>query len=778
MIRGRSLRGRVEEAGSHDRSPGGRGPARSSGPVAALALLTGSRARPPARGFRALRRLLGLRAPVPVAVALALVAFSSGAVLAAPPADDECLMCHGDRAAGRAWVDTTAVHASVHAKVSCASCHSSARGVPHEIPLPRVRCESCHGAVTAVLARSVHGAASARREIRCTDCHGTHAVRRAVSTAPETCGACHRQVSDEYRESVHGMALAHGDRDASTCTDCHGSIHAARPHAEPASPVSRQRLAGTCARCHADRELMLRRKIAIPEAYQLFRRSVHGRSARPDAATCNDCHESHRLRRASDPGSSIYRANIPATCGRCHGVESRQYAIGVHGTALARGVTAAPVCTDCHGEHVIRGPGDPESPVATARVSETCARCHEAQGIRETYGLPAGRLASYRDSYHGLAARGGSPAVANCASCHGEHDILPSSDPRSTIHASNLPRTCGRCHPGAGERFAMGPVHVAMTTPDQPVLYWTRIAYLWLIALVIGGMLLHNGLDFFAKVRRHWLEELGRLAPRRAAVTRWIERMTPAERLQHGMLALSFFVLVYTGFALKFPETWAFAWLARLEHGYRWRSWIHRGAAIVMVGVALVHLAYLATRRGREMLAAMRPRARDVSEAAGNVLFLLGRKPDPPRFDRFGYIEKAEYWALVWGTLIMTATGLVLWFENQSLRWLSKWVLDLATVVHYYEAWLAFLAIVIWHLYQNMVNPDVYPMNWTWITGRISEERLRHEHPEEWARIAAAAEAAPAEAARDEGAGAGSGATPDDGAPPEGGDTPEERNPR
>jgi len=85
---------------------------------------------------------------------------------------------------------------------------------------------------------------------------------------------------------------------------------------------------------------------------------------------------------------------------------------------------------------------------------------------------------------------------------------------------------------------------------------------------------------------------------------------------------------------------------------------------------------------------------------------------------------------------------------------------------------------VIWHLYQNMVNPDVYPMNWTWITGRITEERLRHEHPGEWARIAAAAESAPEEEAREGGADTESGATPDDGAPPAGGEAPEERNPR
>jgi hypothetical protein len=95
-------------------------------------------------------------------------------------------------------------------------------------------------------------------------------------------------------------------------------------------------------------------------------------------------------------------------------------------------------------------------------------------------------------------------------------------------------------------------------------------------------------------------------------------------------------------------------------------------------------------------------------------------------------------------------------------------------VIHYYEAWLAFLAIMVWHVYQNVLNPDVYPMNWTWITGRIPEERLRHEHPDEWARIAAA-EAA--EAAARDAAAAERGAGPEDGAPPESGAAPDERNP-
>jgi cytochrome b subunit of formate dehydrogenase len=280
-------------------------------------------------------------------------------------------------------------------------------------------------------------------------------------------------------------------------------------------------------------------------------------------------------------------------------------------------------------------------------------------------------------------------------------------------------------------------VHVAMATRDNPILYYARWLYLSLIFATIGGMAAHQGLDFLRKMQRHWRRHRGQGEAHRAT-PRWYVRMTRIERLQHLLLLTSFFTLVWTGFALKFPESWPFSWLAGLEGGYAWRSLIHRGAALVMVGTSLLHLGYLFTKRGRGTLVALLPTLRDAREVVANLLYLLGVRRAPPAFDRFSYIEKAEYWALVWGTVVMTVTGFLLWFENQSLRWLPKWGLDLATLVHYYEAWLAFLAILVWHIYQNVLNPDVYPMNWTWITGMISEEQMEHEHPAELARIAAA----------------------------------------
>jgi len=415
----------------------------------------------------------------------------------------------------------------------------------------------------------------------------------------------------------------------------------------------------------------------------------------------------------------------------------------IHGAAMAQGVTKSPVCTDCHGEHSIRAARDPASRVSVASVSQTCAHCHEAEGITEKYGIPGGRLETYAESFHGLAARGGSKVVANCASCHGFHDIRPSSDPRSAIHKDNLPATCGKCHPSAGENFAKGAVHVALTAREEPILFYVRNFYLLLIVVTISGMSLHNGLDFFRKLRREYRRRGG--GPATVASggynshgqgpQRWVERLTLSERWQHALLAVSFLVLVYTGFALKFPDTWLFAWFVALEKGYALRSWVHRGAAVVMVLACVWHVAYLPTRRGHSHLLAMLPRSQDVKEAAQNFAYLLGLRSEPARFDRFSYVEKAEYWAVIWGSVVMVVTGFMLWFENFTLRYLAKWMLDLATLVHYYEAWLATLAIIVWHFYSVIFNPDVYPMNWTWLTGKISEDMLRHEHPREYERL-------------------------------------------
>lgn len=671
---------------------------------------------------------------------------------AAGPTSQDCLGCHADKSltkevAGKSvslFADEAALKASVHARLECTACHAGISEIPHPEKLAPVSCQKCHTKAAGTFTQSVHGRKGGPG-LPCQGCHGTHGVAPAKQLGTTPCQACHEQTIKAYIGSVHGRALANGVKEAALCFNCHGEAHQLRGQADPASPTNRTRMAETCGRCHADRALVERRHIPIPQAYQLYQKSVHGRAvaAGKSAASCDDCHASHDLRRANDPKSSIYRENIPKTCGKCHAAESKAYLASIHGTAMRQGVMKSPVCTDCHGEHSIRAARDPDSRVSVAHVSQTCGSCHEAEGISEKYGIPSGRLESYADSFHGLAVRGGSKVAANCASCHGVHDIRPSSDPKSAIFTENLPATCGKCHPGAGENFAKGRVHVTLTAREQPMLFYVRSFYLLLILATISGMGAHNALDFFKKLRREYRRRGGGAASLEADEFNghsrggqgWFLRMALTERWQHGLLATSFIVLVYTGFALKFPDTWLFAWFVALERGYAWRGWVHRGAAVFMVMACLWHLAYLPTRRGRSHLLAMLPRFQDVKESVQNIAYLLGLRAEPPRFDRFSYIEKAEYWALIWGSMVMVATGALLWFENLSLKFLTKWMLDVATMVHYYEAWLATLAIIVWHFYYVIFNPDVYPMNWTWLTGRISEEMLRHEHPREYERL-------------------------------------------
>jgi cytochrome b subunit of formate dehydrogenase len=102
---------------------------------------------------------------------------------------------------------------------------------------------------------------------------------------------------------------------------------------------------------------------------------------------------------------------------------------------------------------------------------------------------------------------------------------------------------------------------------------------------------------------------------------------------------------------------------------------------------------------------------------------------------RVGYVEKVEYWAALWGTAVTAITGLILWFENFTLTWLPGWVPEAATVLHFLEAILATLAILIWHLYSVMMDPAVYPMDMTWLTGKPpfarAEERGEVIHTDE-----------------------------------------------
>jgi thiosulfate reductase cytochrome b subunit len=409
----------------------------------------------------------------------------------------------------------------------------------------------------------------------------------------------------------------------------------------------------------------------------------------------------------------ISRTNVPATCGKCHQSVATQFQQSIHAEAAARGVREAPVCNDCHGEHRILARTEPHSPVFAANIpGETCGRCHGSARLTEKFGLAPDQVRSFRDSFHGLALRAGQITAANCASCHGVHDITPSSDPRSHVHPANVPATCGKCHPGAGARFVLGPVHVVPASTTIPILYWIRFIYLWVISLTVFFMLAHNALDLSRKARRR---ELFPSVP----LTERPERMSRELRWQHGLVMFSFPILVYTGFALTYPESWWAAPLLVWESQLGLRGALHRVASFVLLASLFWHLIHLGVSRElRRKLRELRPTAQDCRDLIAVLRFNLGLTPIRPGFGKFSYVEKIEYWAFIWGMVIMTASGLLLWFENFTLRYLPKIATDIATAIHFYEAALATLAIVVWHFYWVIFDPDVYPMDSSWWHGR------------------------------------------------------------
>jgi cytochrome b subunit of formate dehydrogenase len=195
------------------------------------------------------------------------------------------------------------------------------------------------------------------------------------------------------------------------------------------------------------------------------------------------------------------------------------------------------------------------------------------------------------------------------------------------------------------------------------------------------------------------------------------------------LLLASFILLALTGFALKFPDSWL-GWAMGANETFR--SWSHRIAGVVLLVVGLYHVIYITfTKDGRQLVKDLWPRFKDVTDFFRNIGFLLGLTKSKARFGRFGYPEKMEYWAVIWGTIIMGATGLLIWMKMPVTRFFPRWIIDVATTIHYYEAILACLAIVVWHFYHVIFDPDIYPMNWAWLDGKVSEKWHEEEHPED-----------------------------------------------
>jgi len=537
-------------------------------------------------------------------------------------------------------------------------------------------------------------ATSAAEQIKNSACLDCHADKTLTKT-----NAAGKEVS----LFVDVARLAASVHKTNACASCHADLTAKHPDDNvPAQPAN-------CKQCHETQS----------ESYGA---SVHGLAlakGRKDAATCSDCHDGHSILPPASPASPLYFSRLAETCGGCHDQEAKDVEASVHGQAVAAGHREAPTCTDCHSEHKIQALKS-SSPLEID--VEICSRCHASERMNTKYNLPPDRVKTFFESYHGLAAEYGSTLAANCASCHGVHKILPSTDPRSSIYKTNLVVTCGKCHPGATDNFAQSKVHVDAAATSggagvgEQVNRWVRRIYLVLIVGTIGFMLAHNLLLFGKKVRARY---------RAADLT--VLRMSLPQRTQHLILAVSFIVLAVTGFALKFPDSWIAKAMGSNE---MFRRWSHRIAGVVLLVAGAYHVIYLlTTREGRQLVKDLMPVKKDINDVADSARYLTGLATAKPKIARFGYAEKMEYWAVVWGTIIMGVTGLVIWFKMDVTKFLPRWAVDVALTIHYYEAILACLAIVVWHFYHVIFDPDVYPLNWACWKGKVSQHWQEEEHP-------------------------------------------------
>ncbi len=285
------------------------------------------------------------------------------------------------------------------------------------------------------------------------------------------------------RASIHGKW---------SCTDCHASVTAI-PH-----PPEVARL--ECTRCH-----FAGNKVGAPQGqlYDQYRESVHGIAAangNTKAPFCQNCHGTHNIRRPSDPLSPISRSRVAATCGGCHVHEYAEYRISIHGSAVEKGNKDAPVCINCHGEHDILARSDPASKVNVSNIANTCSACHASEALMEQYGVRSVQVQTYKESYHGIATKFGQKKAANCASCHGVHDILPATDPNSRVNIANIPKTCGGCHQDANANYARGRIHVNAENKDSGIIYYIAFFFKYLTLITLAVLIFNILLDLRRKL--------------------------------------------------------------------------------------------------------------------------------------------------------------------------------------------------------------------------------------------------------------------------------------
>jgi cytochrome b subunit of formate dehydrogenase len=581
-------------------------------------------------------------------------------------------------------------------------------------------------------------------KLSCTDCHkDATGLPHAARLRPVDCNVgCHSPQRSDYLQGVHAEAVARGAANAPTCSTCHGG-HEILPKSDRRSRIHPLNIVKICGDCH--RQHTSADGLDGAAHIQKYLESVHGRAIAKGglavAATCADCHGSHRVLPSKDARSTVNRAAVATTCGKCHIGLSETYLSSVHGQELAQGNPKAPVCSDCHTAHAITRT---DAPAFMLDIVAECGSCHDKPPPGST--RRTSLYETYRRSYHGQVTSLGSTRAARCSDCHGAHDIRKMDDPASRLSTTNRLNTCQSCHKDAPANLALFDAHADHRDGTRyPLLHGVWLYFVIMMSFAFGFYGLHSllwlGRSTIERVK-HGPHQ------RHVANGHAIQRFNKVDRINHAFVIISFFGLALTGLPLLYSDQHWARTLAGWLGGVRTAGALHRVFAVMLICNFIVHGFGLANRVRkygvRKLLFGpytMLPRFKDVTDCLGMFrwFFMGGKKP---KFDRWTYWEKFDYVAEVGGSLIIGLSGLLLWFPLFFAKYLPGWWFNIATVVHGYEALLAVGFIFTIHFFNAHLRLEKFPVDDVMFTGRLPESEFKEEREAEYERLVASGEIA------------------------------------
>jgi len=406
-----------------------------------------------------------------------------------------CTTCHAEiEAVHRKVIKGELWEREEHVLPACVDCHQ-----PHKIRkvfytqgMADADCIRCHGRADiratsdgrSLQVNHDEVLASRHGRVACSQCHSGVSPSRTrpceTITTKVDCAACHAEAGQLYQTSTHGELEAENDPNAPNCKECHGT-HGVLGRTDPRSPTFPQNIPALCAQCHRTGEKAAVRYTGTElQVVEHYTESIHGKgllkSGLTVTATCTACHTAHGVLPYADSASSVNPRNLPRTCGGCHHGIEEQFEGSIHSASVSTAGKPLPVCNDCHSAHTIERA---DASGFRLEIMSRCGRCHEE--VAKTY----------FDTYHGKVSQLGYTKTAKCYDCHGAHNILPVSDPRSTLSHDNVVGTCQKCHPGATRRFAGYLTHATHHDPEKyPYLFWT----FWGMTTLLVGTFVISGL--------------------------------------------------------------------------------------------------------------------------------------------------------------------------------------------------------------------------------------------------------------------------------------------